>query len=180
MDIIERFLTYVSYHTTSDEESPTCPSTARQKLLGKHLADELNDIGLDDAWMDDNGYVWAHLPANDGTDDMIGLVSHMDTAPSAKGDGIKPRILYYEGGDIELDPQSIFLLVEALDPILLAIADEKTARLVAQAYRTAYDLDAPARVFGRPTAVFRNLAELVSTDEGKQKAWRVLKAFPKR
>ena len=75
---------------------------------------------------------------------------------------------------------SIFLLVEALDPILLAIADEKTARLVAQAYRTAYDLDAPARVFGRPTAVFRNLAELVSTDEGKQKAWRVLKAFPKR
>ena len=102
MDIIERFLTYVSYHTTSDEESPTCPSTARQKLLGKYLADELNDLGLEDAWMDDNGYVWAHLPANDGTDDMIGLVSHMDTSPSAKGDGVKPRIVYYEGGDIEL------------------------------------------------------------------------------
>lgn len=93
---------------------------------------------------------------------------------------LKPHDPEMEGGDIELDPQSVFLLVEALDPILLAITDEKTARLVAQAYRTAYDLDAPARVFGRPTAVFRNLAELVSTDEGKQKAWRILKAFPKR
>ncbi len=102
MDLIERFLTYVSYHTTSAEESATFPSTVRQTVLGKHLADELKEIGLADAHLDQNGYVWGHLPANDGTADMIGLVAHMDTSPAAKGDGIRPRILRYEGGDIKL------------------------------------------------------------------------------
>lgn len=85
-----------------------------------------------------------------------------------------------EGSDIELDPQSLFLLVEALDPLFLIAADEKTARLVAQAYRTAFDLDAPTRVFGRPTAIFEDLDALLSSEEGKQRAWRVLKSFPKR
>lgn len=83
-------------------------------------------------------------------------------------------------GGAELDPQSVFLLVEALDPLFLIVADEKTAHVVAHAYRAAFGLDAPARVFGRSTCVFRNLPELVSTDEGKQKAWKVLKSFPKR
>ena len=102
MNVTERFLKYVSFYTTSDEESETSPSTARQKVLGAYLANELKGIGLEDARMDENGCVWAHLPANDGTDDLLGLVSHMDTAPAAPGEHIKPRVLRYEGGDIEL------------------------------------------------------------------------------
>lgn len=102
MDIIERFLKYVSFYTTSDEDSASCPSTARQKDLGKYLADELKGLGLTDAVLDGDGYVWAHLPANDGTNDCIGLISHMDTSPSASGEHIKPRVVHYEGGDIEL------------------------------------------------------------------------------
>ena len=93
---------------------------------------------------------------------------------------LKPRSQTDGDGSAELDPQSVFLLVEALDPLLLVVADEKTARVVAQAYRAAFDLDVPARIFGRPACVFRDLAELVTTDEGKQKAWRALKSFPKR
>jgi len=85
-----------------------------------------------------------------------------------------------DGEGAELDPQSVFLLVEALDPTLLVITDEKTGRVVAQAYRAAFDLDAPARVFGRPTCVFRDLTALLATDNGKQTAWKVLKSFPKR
>lgn len=102
MNITERFLKYVSFYTTSDEDSPTCPSTSRQKLLGEYLAKELKEIGLTDAYMDENGYVYAHLSANDGSKDEIGLIAHMDTAPAAKGDNIKPRVITYEGGDIEL------------------------------------------------------------------------------
>ena len=85
-----------------------------------------------------------------------------------------------DGEGAELDPQSVFLLVEALDPALVVITDEKTGRVVAQAYRAAFDLDAPARVFGRPTCVFRDLTALLTTDNGKQTAWKVLKSFPKR
>ena len=117
-------------------------------------------------------------PARDAVEKSLAAFGYGNEACSFAT--LRPYDPTVEGGDIELDPQSIFLLVEALDPIMIVIADEKTARLVAQAYRAAYDLDAPARVFGRPTAVFRNLPELVSTDEGKQKAWRILKAFPKR
>ena len=81
---------------------------------------------------------------------------------------------------VKLDAGSLFLLVEALDPLLLVISDEESARLTAQAYRTAFDLDAPTRIFGRPAAVFGNLAKLLTTKEGKQRVWHVFKAFPKR
>lgn len=93
---------------------------------------------------------------------------------------LKPGCKAKGSDGAELDPQSVFLLVEALDPLLLVVADEKTARIVAQAYRAAFDLDAAARVFGRPTCIFRDLAELVKCDDGKQKAWKVLKSLPKR
>ena len=77
-------------------------------------------------------------------------------------------------------PQSLFLLVEALDPLLLVVADEQSARIVAQAYRCAFDVDAPSRVFGRPTVVFKNLEASMQTDQGKQEAWALLKTLPKR
>ena len=102
-DITERFLKYVSFHTTSSETSDSFPSTERQFKLGEYLAGELKEIGLTDARLDARGYVYAHLPASEGcTLPPLGLISHMDTSPSVSGENIHARILTYTGGDIEL------------------------------------------------------------------------------
>ena len=104
MNVTERFLKYVSFHTTSDEDSQTTPSSACQLELGKYLAQELADIGLEDAHMDEFGRVYAYLPASADCAELenIGFVAHMDTSPDASGENIKPRIIRYEGGDIVL------------------------------------------------------------------------------
>ena len=104
MTVTERFLKYVSFHTTSDEDSPSMPSTARQLELGKYLADELAALGLENAHMDDKGYVYAYLPASadcEGTE-PLGLIAHMDTSPDVTGENVKARIVTYEGGDLAL------------------------------------------------------------------------------
>lgn len=105
MDVIERFLKYVSFDTSSDENSETVPSTAKQKVLGAFLVDELKGIGLQDVKMDDCGYVYAWLPATKGCEDrtVLGLIAHMDTSPDVSGANVKPRIVRYEGGDILLE-----------------------------------------------------------------------------
>ena len=103
MDIRERFLTYVSFYTTSDEDSETSPSTMRQKALSEHIASELRALGVDNAFANDFGYVYAFLPANCETNQKpLGLIAHVDTAPAAPGENIKPRVIDYRGGDIEL------------------------------------------------------------------------------
>ncbi len=105
MKVEERFLKYVAFDTQSDEESTTCPSSEKQKLLGAYLAKELEEIGLKDAHMDEHGYVYAYLPASEGVETAnIGFIAHMDTSPSAPGADVKARIIKYEGGDIELSP----------------------------------------------------------------------------
>lgn len=109
MRAYERFLQYVRYHTTSDENAPLdkCPTTDRQKILGAALAEELRGLGLADAHLDDFGYVYGTLPANRETDrPVLGLIAHMDTAPAASGENIKPRIVEnYDGGDIVLNAE---------------------------------------------------------------------------
>lgn len=104
MNVLDRFLKYVSFDTQSDETSETCPSTAKQKLLGEHLAAELSQIGLQNAHMDEHGYVYAWLPATPGCEGVpcMGLIAHMDTSPSAPGKDIKARVYHYDGGDIPL------------------------------------------------------------------------------
>ena len=82
-----------------------------------------------------------------------------------------------EGADIPLDAQSLFLLVEGLDPLRIIVTDRRSADLLASAYRTAFPNDSAARTFGKPTAVFRDLDALLQTDAGKQKAWAVLKTL---
>ena len=103
MTVKERFLRYVSFYTTSDENSDTVPSTARQKALGQALAEELNAMGVA-AEMDAMGYVYGWLPPTPDRADKpaIGLIAHMDTAPDAPGDNIHPRSVLYQGGDIPL------------------------------------------------------------------------------
>lgn len=104
MSVLDRFLKYVSYDTQSDEHSDTHPSTAKQKVLGEALAAELSQIGLQNAHMDEFGYVYAHLPATPGYEGVpcIGLIAHMDTASGASGANVKPQIISYQGGDIPL------------------------------------------------------------------------------
>ena len=102
---LERFLRYVRYDTQSKEDSKTFPSDPKQLELSKILVRELKDIGLDDAHMDENGYVIATLPSNSEKNvPVIGLISHVDTSPAVSGKNVKPRIhKNYQGGDIVLD-----------------------------------------------------------------------------
>lgn len=103
--VTERFLKYVSFETTSDEHSETCPSSPKELELGRYIAEELKNIGLSDAYMDEHGYVYAYLPASEGfeSEDAIGFIAHMDTSPDAPGANIKTRQFVYEGGDIILN-----------------------------------------------------------------------------
>ncbi|MBN8981036.1 MAG: peptidase T [Rhizobiales bacterium] len=102
--VLERFLRYVRIDTQSDPASPTCPSTDKQKDLGRLLAQELRDLGLADAHMDEHGYVYATVPAT--TDKKVPTIcfcSHMDTSPDCTGKDVKPQIVKnYSGGDIVL------------------------------------------------------------------------------
>lgn len=102
--VTDRFLRYVVIDTQSDAASPTQPSTEKQKNLGRLLVEELLEIGLEDAHLDEHGYVYATIPANTDKDvPVICFCSHMDTAPDFTGTDVKPRILRnYAGGDIVL------------------------------------------------------------------------------
>ncbi|MBQ4150954.1 MAG: peptidase T [Clostridia bacterium] len=114
MLVQDRFLKYVSFDTQSDESSTTVPSTAKQKILGAYLADELDRIGLENAHMDENGYVYGWLPASAGCEkrETIGFIAHMDTAPSAPGNDIKPSVIHYNGGDIVLGDNNAKMTVK--------------------------------------------------------------------
>ncbi|MGN8019561.1 peptidase T [Phyllobacterium sp. 22229] len=119
--VTDRFLRYVVIDTQSDPQSPTQPSTEKQKNLGHVLVAELLAIGLSDAHMDEHGYVHATIPSNvDKPVPVICFCSHMDTAPDFTGTNVKPRILQnYGGGDIQLtgDPQQVIRVSD--NPVLL-------------------------------------------------------------
>ena len=104
MNVTERFLKYVSFPTTSSENSDTVPTTQWQKVLGEYLAAELDNIGLENAHMDEYGYVYGYLPptADCAALEPLGLIAHMDTSPSVSGENIKPEIVSYTGGDLPL------------------------------------------------------------------------------
>lgn len=103
MNITERFLRYVSFETTSDENSETVPSSAKEKILGEALAEELRSFGMNGI-MDEKGYVYGFLPASAGCEHLpaLGLIAHMDTSPDVSGADIKPRTVLYQGGDLDL------------------------------------------------------------------------------
>ena len=107
--VVERFLKYVSFDTQSDEYSETCPSTEKQKALGAYLVEEMKAMGIEDARMDEHGYVYGTVPG-DPRLPTIGQIAHMDTAPDASGADIKAKIVEYAGGDVCLnEEQGIFL-----------------------------------------------------------------------
>lgn len=102
----DRFLKYVSFDTQSDERSETIPSTEKQKRLAEALLAELEELGAKDAELDENGYVYATIPASEGSEEkpVLALVAHMDTAMDMSGKDVKPRIIEnYDGNDIVLN-----------------------------------------------------------------------------
>ena len=107
--VVERFLRYVAFDTQSNEDSDTCPSTAKQKKLGAALVEEMLELGIADARMDAFGYVYGTIPG-DPSLPTIGLIAHMDTSPDAPGANIQAKIVEYTGDDICLNPErGIFL-----------------------------------------------------------------------
>jgi tripeptide aminopeptidase len=114
--VTERFLRYVVIDTQSDASSPTCPSTEKQKDLGRVLAAELQAMGVADAHLDEHGYVYATIPANTAKKvPVICFCSHMDTSPDCTGKNVKPQIVKnYRGGDIALpaDPAQVIRVAE--------------------------------------------------------------------
>ena len=94
MRAYERFLKYVTIYTTSDEESTSHPSTARQFDLAHLLVEQLKELGVADAAVDEKCYVYGTLPATPGYEEKpaLGFVSHMDTAPAAPGETVKPQV----------------------------------------------------------------------------------------
>ena len=102
---VDRFLKYVKYDTQSNEESTTFPSDPKQLELSKDLVEELKEIGLTDANMDENGYVMATLPSNTDKDvPVIGFIAHVDTSPAVSGKDVNPVIQKnYQGGDLNLE-----------------------------------------------------------------------------
>ena len=120
MTITERFLKYVSFCTTSNEESGSTPSTQGQIEFAKYICDELKTIGLIDIELDNNGYIMATLPANTDNKPTIGFIAHLDTAPDASGENIKARILQaYDGKDILLNETKNIVLQTSKYPEIL-------------------------------------------------------------
>lgn len=111
-NVVERFLKYVSFDTTSIEESKSVPSTPGQMILARELKKEMEELGLKDVNLDENGYIMASLPANsDKSIPTIGFLAHIDTSNGASGANIKPNIVKnYDGKDILLNKEKNLVL----------------------------------------------------------------------
>ncbi|MFC4598294.1 peptidase T [Cohnella hongkongensis] len=111
-EIIARFNTYARVDTQSDESQTTCPTTAGQLTLGRMLAEELKEIGMQDVTIDENGYVMATLPSNtDKEVPTIGFLAHLDTATDFTGKDVRPQVIEdYGGGDIVLNAERQIVL----------------------------------------------------------------------
>ena len=112
MTVIDRFLKLVSYPTTSDENSETCPSTPRQLALAEGLVRQMQEMGIADAHVDADGYVYGTIPANcEKALPVYGLIAHMDTAQDAPGENIRARVTGpYTGGDVVLNEEKHIVL----------------------------------------------------------------------
>ena len=110
MHVTERFLKYVALDTTSDESSPSCPSTARQWELARLLEQEMRELGLSQVRLDENCYLYGCIPGNDPAAPAIGLIAHMDTVDAVPGSPIHPRRVHYTGGDILLNEEKGIVL----------------------------------------------------------------------
>ena len=121
MTLVERFLKYVSFDTQSSEETDVTPSTPGQMVFAQYLKEELETLGLQEVSLDDNGYLFATLPANtDAEVPVVGFIAHMDTSPDMSGKHVDPRIVNnYDGTDIVLCEKDNIILSPVQFPELL-------------------------------------------------------------
>ena len=121
MTVIERCLKYVTFDTQSDESTGVTPSTPKQMVFAQYLKTELEELGLKDISLDENGYLFATLPSNVNHEvPVVGFIAHMDTSPDMSGENVKPRIVEkYDGKDIPLCAEENIILSPANFPELL-------------------------------------------------------------
>lgn len=145
MTVIDRFLKYVTFDTQSDENTGVTPSTAKQMVFAKYLQQELQELGLEEISLDENGYLFATLPANiDRPVPVIGFIAHMDTSPDMSGENVKPRIVEnYDGTDIVLCNKENIVLSPSQFPELL---DHKGEDLIVTDGRTLLGADDKAGI----------------------------------
>lgn len=120
MRAYERLLHYVSFGTQSNHQSQTIPTTESQKVLAADIVEEMKQLGIADAFMDDKGYVYGTIPATAGKENKptIGFIAHMDTAEDASGDNIQAKVVDYQGGDVLLNEEKQIYLTEKEYPSL--------------------------------------------------------------
>ena len=154
-ELIERFFKYVKVDTRSSETTETHPSTDKQKNLALILVSELKEMGYSVDYDEEHCYIYSFIPSNNGNADtpVIGFIAHMDTSPEVSDENVKPRIIEYKGGDIELNKEKNIVMssidYESLDNYIgqhlivtdgttLLGADDKAG--VAEIMQMAYDL----------------------------------------
>ena len=152
MNIVERFLRYVSFDTQSDENSGVTPSTPKQMVFAQYLKNELETLGLEEIELDEYGYLYATLPANtDKEVPTIGFIAHMDTSPDMIGAGVTPRIVHnYDGSNIVLCEEENIVLAPAQFPELL---DHKGEDLIVTNGKTLLGADDKAGIAEIVTAI---------------------------
>lgn len=128
MDLTERFLKYVKFDTQSDELTNMTPSTPGQYKFAEYLQKELEELGLKEITLDENGYLMASLPANtDREVPTVGFIAHLDTSPDMSGHNVRPRIVsHYDGGDIVLNEAEGIVLSPSEFPELMNYVGEVT------------------------------------------------------
>lgn len=121
MNLVDRFLKYVSFDTQSDDLTNMTPSTPGQMVFAQYLKKELEDLGLQEVTLDDNGYLMATLPGNISEEvPVVGFIAHLDTAPDMSGKNVRPRIVKnYDGTDITLNQEKGIILSPEEFPELL-------------------------------------------------------------
>ncbi|MDO4865781.1 MAG: peptidase T [Clostridia bacterium] len=151
MRAYERFLNYVQYDTASNENSPTCPSTEKQLVLARALVEELKALGVEDARMDEHGYVYGSVPANAEGLPSIGLISHMDVVDCVPSAPVIPAIIRdYDGGPVTLANGMV------LDPAVFPeVAGAKSKSLIVTDGNTSLGADDKAGVAEIMTLVER-------------------------
>lgn len=143
MDVLERFLRYVRYDTTSSEESETVPSTQGQRAFSEMLKGEMEALGLREVTLDAQGYLYATLPARGAGEicKCMGLLAHVDTSPAVSGAGVSPHVIDYAGGAIQLENG------DCIDPAVYpSLAEYVGQRLVVSDGRTLLGADDKAGV----------------------------------
>lgn len=127
-NVTERFLRYVKVDTQSAYDQKTMPSTEKQKNLGRMLVRELQELGVQQAEMDEHGYVYAKIPASEGREHLpaLGFIAHMDTSPAVSGANVQPRVIaHYDGSAVVLNAeQGIVMSPEEFPGLLQCIGKD--------------------------------------------------------